>query len=168
MNALDFAALLATCAPQVDPDTVRALVSVESAYNANAIGVVAGSLARQPRDRSEALATAKQLDREGRNFSVGLGQINVGNFRRLGLTLETAFEPCSNLSAMQRVLVECFERAGKPEKPAQRALREALSCYYSGNFSTGFAHGYVRRVARAVPPPASRPATSPPEAKESP
>jgi type IV secretion system protein VirB2 len=25
-------------------------------------------------------------------------------------------------------------------------LRQALSCYYSGNFATGFRHGYVRKV----------------------
>ena len=37
---------------------------------------------------------------------------------------------------------------------SQVALRQALSCYYSGNFATGFRHGYVRKVivaARAVP-----------------
>ena len=28
----------------------------------------------------------------------------------------------------------------------QVALRQALSCYYSGNFATGFRHGYVRKV----------------------
>ena len=90
------------------------------------------------------------------NFSVGLGQINVGNFDRLGLTVETAFEPCANLAAMQTVLAECFDRAsGAAARAAdQVALRQALSCYYSGNFDTGFRHGYVRKVvvaARAVP-----------------
>ena len=57
----------------------RALVSVESAFNPWAIGVVGGAL-RQPRTRAEALATAKALQDAGWNFSVGLGQINVGNF----------------------------------------------------------------------------------------
>ena len=44
----------------------------------------------------------------------GLGQINVGNFERLGLTLDAAFEPCTNLGAMQSVLAECFDRARAP------------------------------------------------------
>lgn len=156
MDASVFLALALACAPQVHTDTARALVSVESAFNPWAIGVVGGALVRQPRHRAEALATAKALRDAGWNFSVGLGQINVGNFDRLGLTLETAFEPCVNLAAMQTVLAECFDRANGSSSKAvdQVALRQALSCYYSGNFDTGFRHGYVRKVvvaARAVP-----------------
>ena len=156
MNASVFLALAVACAPQVHADTARALVSVESAFNPWAIGVVGGALVRQPRSRAEALATAKALRDAGWNFSVGLGQINLGNFDRLGLTVETAFEPCANLAAMQPVLAECFARAnGAAARAAdQVALRQALSCYYSGNFDTGFRHGYVRKVvvaARAVP-----------------
>lgn len=156
MDASVFLALALACAPQVHADTARALVSVESAFNPWAIGVVGGALVRQPRHRAEALATAKALRDAGWSFSVGLGQINVGNFERLGLTVETAFEPCANLAAMQTVLAECFDRAsGAAARAAdQVALRQALSCYYSGNFDTGFRHGYVRKVvvaARAVP-----------------
>ena len=156
MDASVFLALALACAPQVHADTARALVSVESAFNPWAIGVVGGALVRQPRHRAEALATAKALQAAGWNFSVGLGQINVGNFDRLGRTVETAFEPCANLAAMQTVLAECFDRAtGSASKAVgQIALRQALSCYYSGNFDIGFRHGYVRKVvvaARAVP-----------------
>lgn len=156
MDASLFLALALACAPQVHAETARALVSVESAFNPWAIGVVGGALLRQPRNRAEALATAKALKDGGWNFSVGLGQINVGNFDRLGLTVESAFEPCTNLAAMQTVLGECFDRANGAASKAvdQVALRQALSCYYSGNFATGFRHGYVRKVivaARAVP-----------------
>ena len=156
MDASVFLALALACAPQVHADTARALVGVESAFNPWAIGVVAGALVRQPQHRAEALVTAKALQAGGWNFSVGLAQINVGNFQRLGLNVESAFEPCTNLAAMQTVLTECFERAsGSASKAAdQTALRQALSCYYSGNFQTGFRHGYVRKVllaARAIP-----------------
>ena len=156
MDASVFLALAVACAPQVHADTARALVSVESAFNPWAIGVVGGALVRQPRSRAEALATAKALRDAGWNFSVGLGQINLGNFDRLGLTVETAFEPCANLAAMQTVLAECFDRASGSAAKAvdQVGLRQALSCYYSGNFDTGFRHGYVRKVvvaARSVP-----------------
>ena len=65
------------------------------------------ALVRQPRTRAEALATARALQAAGWNFSVGLAQINLRNFERLGLSLESAFEPCNNLAAMQTVLVEC-------------------------------------------------------------
>ena len=150
MSTAAFVALVSTCAPQVDPDTAAALVAVESSFNPHAIGVVHGALDRQPRHRSEALATARMLEAEGWNYSVGLAQINARNFERLGLTVESAFEPCANLTAMQAVLTECFERADAREGSPQRSLRQALSCYYSGNFVTGFQHGYVRKVVRSA------------------
>ena len=150
MDAATFMALVATCAPQVDAGTARALVSVESGFNPHAIGVVGGVLLRQPRSRAEALATARKLNAEGWNFSVGLAQINRHNFERLGLSLDTAFEPCANLAAMQVVLGECFDRAVESRSPPQQALRQGLSCYYSGNFTFGLRSGYVRRVVAAA------------------
>jgi type IV secretion system protein VirB1 len=136
---------------------------VESSFNPYAIGVVGASLRRQPRTYAEALATARQIHSLGYDYSVGLAQINQRNFERLGLTIATALNPCRNLQAMQRVLGECLSRSGQSGAP-QRALRDALSCYYSGDFHTGYRDGYVRRVAAAVPPPtsAATQATSPP------
>ena len=153
MDASAFLALAIACAPQLHADTARALVGVESAFNPWAIGVVGGQLVRQPRNRSEALATAQALQANGWNFSVGLGQINLGNFERLGLTVNTAFDPCTNLTAMQKVLTDCMDRVPASHRrtgQVQAALRQALSCYYSGNFVTGFTHGYVRKVAIAA------------------
>lgn len=153
MDAVIFAGLVAACAPQVHATTAEALVAVESGFNPFAIGVVGGALVRQPRHRAEAIATARALKATGWNFSIGLGQINLANFKRLGLTIESAFEPCANLAAMQTVLAECFDlasRAASSPPIRQVALRQALSCYYSGNFATGFRHGYVRKVVGAV------------------
>ena len=146
MDTATFIALAVACAPGVHANTALALARTESSLNPHAIGVVGGQLERQPRTRAEALATARQLQRDGWNFSVGLAQINRHNLPRLGLTLETAFEPCSNLQSMQSVLGDCFDRAALSGEDGQHALRRALSCYYSGNFKTGFDHGYVRRV----------------------
>lgn len=163
MEASALLVLALACAPQVHASTTRALVQVESAANPWAIGVVGGALERQPRHRAEAMATARALQAAGWNFSVGLGQINVGNFRRLGLTLDSAFEPCINLAAMQAVLAECFGRArvkGAHPRADQAALRRALSCYYSGNFATGFRHGYVQRIVAAATAAAERTAPS--------
>jgi len=148
VDTATFLALALTCAPLVHPDTARAIASVESSFNPYAIGVVGGALQRQPRTRAEALATIDALRADGWSYSVGLGQINVGNFARLGLTPGSALDPCTSLSAMQSVLSECFARAAS-NHAAQHALRFALSCYYSGNFTTGLRHGYVGKVVRA-------------------
>jgi len=145
---VDLAALVLSCAPLVAQDTAHALIQVESGGNPFAIGLVGGALVRQPLNRAEAMATAAALDAAGWNYSVGLGQINRRNFQRLGLTPASAFEPCANLAAMQGILGECFARASQ-RQPTQAALRDAFSCYYSGNFVTGHQHGYVGKVLAA-------------------
>jgi type IV secretion system protein VirB1 len=159
MDQVHFSNLAANCAPLVHARTVHALVAVESSFNPHAIGVVGGALQRQPRTPGEARATANALQRDGWNFSVGLAQINRHNLQRLGLSLDSAFDPCQNLRAMQAVLVECAERA-VINAPPTGAMGRALSCYYSGNFVTGFGHGYVDRVlstARRASAPVGRP-----------
>jgi type IV secretion system protein VirB1 len=144
---MTFLALVASCAPMVDSTTARALVSVESGFQPYAIGIVGGALDRQPRNRAEAIATAKALETGGWIYSVGLAQINSRNFARLGLSPSSAFDPCANLRAMQVVLSECLER----ERGSQQiALRRALSCYYSGNSELGFRAGYVARVVASA------------------
>lgn len=119
---------------------MRHVVQVESAYNPYAIGVVGGALVRQPGNLAEALATAKDLERRGYNFSVGLAQINRYNLTKYGLaSYEQAFSICSNVQVGTRILSECHARAGGD-------WGKAFSCYYSGNFSTGYQHGYVDKV----------------------
>jgi type IV secretion system protein VirB1 len=143
---VDFLSLAAHCAPQVHPETMASIVKVESSFNPFAIGVVGGQLKRQPRTKSEAVSTARWLWQNGYNFSVGLAQVNISNFKRFGLTLETAFDTCQNLAVGGSILAECFSRARAKGIPEQKAVRAAFSCYYSGNFSTGFKTGYVAKV----------------------
>ena len=149
---IDLAALVLTCAPLVAQDTARALIQVESGGNPFAIGVVGGALVRQPATLPEALATVAALEAAGWNYSVGLVQINKRNFDRYGLSSATAFDPCANLTAMQGILGDCFSRASRRadhHPTPQTALRDAFSCYYSGNFLTGHLHGYVGKVLAA-------------------
>src|SRR5258706_3726164 len=123
MDTVALLALAMACAPQVDDGTALALIAVESANNPYAIGVVGGALNRQPQHRAEAIATAKALQADGWNFSVGISQINVHNFDRLGLSVEDAFDPCTNLTAMQTILIECFDRAAS-KHTSPPALRQ--------------------------------------------
>lgn len=146
---MDFAALAQQCAPGVHPQTMGAIVRVESAFNPFAIGVVGAQLVRQPANKPEAVATAKALEAAGYNFSLGVGQVNRHNLAKYGLSIETAFDPCQNLRAAAGILSECYWRANRAPRDAQQALHAAFSCYYSGNFQTGFQHGYVGRVLTA-------------------
>lgn len=135
---LPFEKLGAECAPDVHPITLKGVVSTESSWNPYAIGVVGARLAHQPRSLAEALATARELERQGFNFSMGLGQVNRYNLAQYGERYETVFEPCRNLKMGSAILRACFLRARAHIDDDQQALRAAFSCYYSGNFTRGF------------------------------
>lgn len=133
------------CAPDVATDTVLALVKTESSFNPFAIGVVGGSIA-QPSNLEDALAAVEKLEREGKNYSIGLGQINRGNFKRLNVDARTLFDPCENLQASQIILSDAYQRTDATKSKGAR-LADAMSMYYSGNTTTGYEHGYVDRIA---------------------
>lgn len=134
---LNFTLMAQQCAPEVAPPTLAALVRVESNHNPFAIGVVGGHV-QQPKSLAEAVRTAERLNAAGKNFSVGIAQVNRYNLAKYGLTYSTAFEPCSNLRAGARILQECYARATRTYDNTRAALHAALSCYYSGNFTRGF------------------------------
>jgi type IV secretion system protein VirB1 len=167
----DVMALAQHCMPDVSSSTMTAIVHTESAFNPYAIGVVRGRLVRQPSNLEEALATARALDAGHWNYSVGLAQVNRSNWARLGLTSRDAFDVCRNLAAGGAILERCFRLALAHQRDVQRALRQSLSCYASGDFVTGYRTGYVQRVvdnatssiaARALPTvPAIAPSVSP-------
>lgn len=123
----------------VSPAIMQHVVKVESSGNPYAIGVVGGKLQRQPRNISEAIATAKMLEQKGYNFSLGLAQVNRYNLKKYGLnSYEQAFQICPNLKAGSYILKECYDRA--------KDWGKSFSCYYSGNFVTGYRHGYVQKI----------------------
>ena len=152
---VNFNQLAQQCAAGVHHDTMQAIARVESGFNPYAIGVVKGALKRQPRTHAEAVAAAKMLHAQGRNFSMGLAQINKYNLPKYGLTYETVFDPCKNLNAGAKILTDCFNRA-EGGKISQTALQKAFSCYYSGNFRFGFTRdfagqpSYVQKVVNSA------------------
>lgn len=140
------AIITSSCAAQVQPTIVNAIVKTESNFNPFAIGINkgAGRLSKQPTNYTEAVTTAKQLLARGANIDMGLAQINSSNMTWLGLTVEMAFHPCYNLQAMQTVYLHCLQQA---KKGGQGTLEQrAWSCYNTGNTKRGFANGYVAKV----------------------
>jgi type IV secretion system protein VirB1 len=131
-----FMALALQCAPAIHPQTTFTIVKTESGFNPWAIGVVGKTLPKQPQSLEEAIAQVKELVAEGANFSIGLGQINRYNFDVS--RPELVFDPCTNLRMAATNLEACYERVGsKGDTPQQKTLK-AISCYYSGNETTGF------------------------------
>jgi len=170
--ALDLTALQTlaeTCAPAVAPATLLAIGQAESGSDPLAIGVN-GSTPRRLTfpTPAAAAAAARRLIAAGGDIDLGLGQINMRNLRRLGLSVEAAFDPCRNLAASAQVLAENYLRTPPSAGNQQMRLRTALSYYNTGRPDRGFANGYVARVSAAaahiVPalaPPAAPAAAAP-------
>jgi type IV secretion system protein VirB1 len=149
------------CEPALRDPLFQQIVRTESGGNPHAIGVVAGQLLRQPTNLPEAVATARALDAAGRNYSVGLAQVNRAHFARLGWSgdIGKGFDRCHNARAGAQIFNDCYRRAlasghAAAHQGSSPATEAALSCYFSGNFVTGIRLGYVAKVlgVSASPP----------------
>lgn len=141
--------LILACAPQVHPTTIQGIMQTESGGKPWVIGINrgAGRLARQPSSQAEAAAWASWLYDRGVNFDAGLMQINSVNWKRLGLTPQTVFDPCTNVRAGAKILTDNYLDAQRRHGPGQRALLEAFSMYNTGKRTAGFSNGYVGKVS---------------------
>ena len=100
--------LALTCAPEVDPAMIAGIATTESHLDPSAVHInIDGS-----RD-------------------VGLMQINERNFGWLGLTPQTALDPCQSIRAAAQLL-------------------QSYSRYNTGSPVAGFSNGYVQRVRAAI------------------
>lgn len=135
---IDYEQLLQQCTNGVHPQIMHGIIRQESSFNPYAIGVVNGRLSRQPENQAEAVATVRTLQARGMNYSMGLAQVNKQHMRRFGFTAESIFEPCANVRAGATIFQQCHNMAKARFGNTAYAISAALSCYYSGNFTTGF------------------------------
>lgn len=151
---MDLSALIQQCTPaNVSVQTMQRIMRVESGFIPHAIGykIIRKDgkvffLQRKTNNVTEAIQWAKWLQDNGYDFDAGAAQVHSTNFAKYGLTIESAFDACSNVRVGAQILTDCYARALPQYKDPQVALRAAISCYQSGNFSTGFKTGYVAKV----------------------
>lgn len=149
---------LLLCAATVHPDTIHDIAKVESGFNPYAIAEIVpkvkdddkGVISHLPKTKNEALEILKSIQSKNRRYSVGLMQIYSGNFNKFKIHPEDMLDGCNNLKIFERIITECYTRG--------KNLKNALSCYYSGNFITGKKKevefdntSYVERIGYAVP-----------------
>jgi type IV secretion system protein VirB1 len=137
-------ALAYQCAPEIATEAVVPLVMTESGGDDLAINVNKG-----PRVRAATLAEGAALARRymaaGYTVDVGLAQINSANFAQLGVTVEQAFEPCTNLHLASAMLQASFGLASRHYSGLD-AISATYSLYNTGTLTRGFRNGYVGRV----------------------
>jgi len=108
MAVLTPAAALAIAVRCVGPALAPVMVGVaehESGLQPFAIHDNATGRSYSPDTQAEAIRIASALISAGHDIDAGIGQVNVRNWSWLGLTMQTALDPCRNLAAGARVLL---------------------------------------------------------------
>ncbi|EPZ2570107.1 lytic transglycosylase domain-containing protein [Salmonella enterica subsp. enterica serovar Kiambu] len=139
LSTTTFYALAIQCAASVHPDTAHEVARVESGFNPYAIAEIIPKVKRNlgdkgvvsyfPKTKEAALRIVKDIESRNHRYSVGLMQITSTNFPKFNTTADKLFDPCENLQISEKILTDCYKRGGD--------LKNALSCYYSGDFVTG-------------------------------
>ena len=131
------AAYLGTCAPHVSPDTMRAIVGVESAGNPYALNDNTTRHSYSPRDARTALAIATVLLRRGDSVDVGIAQVSSRNFNTFHVNAAQMLDPCTNLGVASRILVADYARSSTTFVDQRQALWHAISAYNTGSLFAG-------------------------------
>ena len=147
---VDLSALVQQCAPNAGPHAMAAIVKTESAGNPWRIGDNTTGQSFTLLSKGAAVSKATDLAAQGHNLDLGLGQINIHNLPKLGLTINQVFDPCTNLNAASQVLNWGLSRAEKLNGQTLASLYGAISAYNTGSLTAGFKNGYVQQVARNV------------------
>lgn len=139
---MDVMALAMSCAPWVHPQTITAIVEVESHGEPWVIGTPEGphhapTQALAETFLSNALAQHRSVD-------IGLMQINSQWIKRLHIDPESLLDPCTNLRIGSAILATNFATAMQSGHTSIEALIAALSVYNTGSEKAGL--GYAKRV----------------------
>lgn len=163
-QADSLATLRAQCVPSAPESTLRAIISVESGGNTNAMQIdfpkrllarwnlMPGTLRlkRQPTTTREGQAWLAYFTNYNIFVDVGLMQVSTAQAQKLGIQPETLFEPCTNLRIGWKILEDAYAIEVKTYGPGQTALAHAISRYNTGNTQQGIDNGYLGRVMAAA------------------
>lgn len=155
MDYTNFTALMEACAPNVAIETMAAIVQQESNFNPFSIGVNGDYvLKRQPKSKEEALESVTWLIKEKQsNLDIGIAQINTKNLTKYSVSIEEAFDPCTNIKVGAAILTNNYQRALESGMKEQGALQAAISEYNTGSTVNGFKNGYVQQIINNVKSP---------------
>lgn len=148
LSAQQFAGLAQRCAPSLSLGVLRAVARTESHFDPLALHDNTRAISYSPSSVTAAVSQARRWMAAGDSADLGLMQINTANLRALGLTLQSAFDPCRSLSAGAAILRAAYAH-GATLAEDQAALLIALSRYNTGRPLKGLVNGYVGRVLAA-------------------
>jgi type IV secretion system protein VirB1 len=151
------------CAPTVAPATIEAIVRVESRGDPLALYINGDGIgAIHVTSIDAAVAIARQAVAAGYTVDIGLMGLNTRTLQQFHVSIEDAFDRCTNLriggAVLTRDYLVAVERYGRGEM----ALEAALSAYNTGDFERGRGNGYLAKYFNSTKhPPGKRPGPNP-------
>lgn len=143
-------ALCMSCAPNVNPATTAAIITIESKGNPLAIGDNTTHQSYFPKDRESAVKLAQSLLNQKHSIDIGLMQINSIHIKPMRLNLNNLFDSCYNISVGSRILTEFYVKHSKTSSNPQETLMKAISSYNTGHPFKGYYNGYVQKMLKSV------------------
>lgn len=142
--------LLSQCGAGVHPDTLNAIIKVESNYNELAINDNSTGISHRPKSKEEAIELTKYFYSVGHSLDVGLMQINSLHFNESGIDYTMLFDPCYNISIGTNILKSFYKdhSLNNPTDPPEITLLKALSSYNTGRPHKG--KKYVNKILKAA------------------
>jgi type IV secretion system protein VirB1 len=166
LSGAAFAEVATRCAPSAPLATLRSIVSYQSAFHPFALtinypeaagaqlGIGDGSvtLARQPGSLEEAVRWSRWFLANGQTVSVGLMQLSIEHLAAFKISLEKAFDSCTNLKLGWTIFGDKYAQASAILGKGQLAMQAALAAFNSGSLVGGFRSGYVEDAHRRQHP----------------
>ena len=141
-------ALLTTCAPNVQYQTMASIARVESGFNPYAVGDNTTGQSYMPGTYGEAIRIVSDLISRGHSVDMGIVQVNSLHLRDYGLSIPQLLAPCTNARIGGVILGDAYARAANVFGPGRIALAHAISAYNTGSLYAGAP--YVRKVVNAA------------------
>lgn len=145
-------ALVQQCAPFVAPATMTAIVKVESGGDPLAMWNNTTGQRVVPATRKQAEAYLHSAIAAGDKVDVGIAQVDTENFAQYGLTVRSAFNPCTNVRVGAKILLAAY-RAAHQQYPGneQVALFHAFEAYNSGRLVGDSSYANQILAAAGIP-----------------
>jgi type IV secretion system protein VirB1 len=137
-------ALLLQCGPAVSPNTLAAIMHVESSRHSWAINDNTTGKAYFPGSEPQALSLADGLLAQGHKLAIGSMQIHSQWLGKLGLTPAALLDPCINVHVASLILRDNDRVCALKGYQGKERLDCALTAYSSGRFQPDSA--YARKV----------------------
>ncbi|WP_035418012.1 lytic transglycosylase domain-containing protein [Ferrovum myxofaciens] len=131
--------LIHQCASDLAPVTIAAIVQQESGGNPFLLHDNTTKKSWRLNNADESTKLARALIQAGHSVDIGLAQINSKNLSALGLKIDDALDPCTNLLAAQSILKTAWEQSGHD-------LRGALAAYNTGKTTSSVGAHYSAEV----------------------